>query len=186
MLLASSATAITDIIPMVVTNGIISKNSVNSVNIASPTSRIDFPSSDGESIDITTVYWGSTEETSALASGIVVHQYGVKLRSANTCNVVYIMHNFSNAPTVSISVKQNDGMSTHKECGAGGYKQIATISVPKTIVGQQIRMKAYFLEDTLHYMENNTLLWSGKVSFNKKCISGFRSDNVKVNLILWN
>ena len=69
-------------------------------------------------------YHGPSKEESKLASGAVVRQIGLKLRSKNTCNVLYVMWKLDEKELIAVAVKRNPGQSTHQECGAGGYNSI--------------------------------------------------------------
>ena len=170
------------VIPYKVTNGIVSKTILEVFNVESPTSRIDFSKSNGESLTLITRYLGLSNETTLSSSGAVISQYGLKLRSVNTCNLVYVMRVFTPLPKVIVLIKQNDGMTMHSECGPKGYRLIKDISMPVVPIGTEIKMSGSFVGNILTYKENDKFVWSGVVPFDKKGICGFRSDNVKVSL----
>jgi hypothetical protein len=66
-------------------------------------------------------YLGPSATTTPLASGELRRQFGLKLRAANTCNVVYVMWHVEPDMQVAVSVKRNPGMTTHAQCDAHGY-----------------------------------------------------------------
>ncbi len=70
-------------------------------------------------------FQGPTEQQSKLASGEVRRQIGLKLRTRNTCNLLYIMWRLDDKEFIAVAVKRNPGQSTHQQCGANGYMSIA-------------------------------------------------------------
>lgn len=169
-----------------VENGKVSSFKVTTVtqvfNVESPTSRVEFLDTDGESLKLTVMYDGKSDSVVALANGQVVEQFGIKLRSVDTCNLVYVMRVVNGIPRIAISYKQNEGMTTHAQCGDKGYVVIKNIPLPEIKPGTRIILEAYFrANNILTVKENDKVIWSGEVGFNKQGLSGFRSDNVKIN-----
>jgi hypothetical protein len=150
------------------------------IEVSSVASRIDFPNTNGERFGIIAQYNGPTETTIPLASGVVQEQFGIKLRAANTCNLIYIMRRFTPVSKVTIMYKQNIGMTTHEECGDKGYAIIKDIPVPSIPVGTLVRLEGKFEGSTLTVKLNDKIIWVGLVDFRQTGISGFRSDNAKV------
>src|SRR6266496_2083634 len=66
-------------------------------------------------------YLGPTRSTAPLASGEIRRQLGLKLRAANTCNVVFVMWRLEPKNEVVVSVKSNPGSTLHAQCGNRGY-----------------------------------------------------------------
>lgn len=168
-----------------VTNGSVSvitvKTETNVFTINTPTSRIEFPESNGERLKVVATYSGPSTIKVPFASGAIVEQFGIKLRSVNTCNLVYIMRILSPNPMLSISYKQNIGMSTHAQCGDKGYVVAKNVVMPVRALDSKITLEAYFeANNVLVVKENDILVWKGPVAFNQTGLSGFRSDNVKV------
>lgn len=168
-----------------VTNGSVSVVKVitetKTFNVESATTRIDFTDSTGERLKLISTYLGPSNAKIPLASGAVVEQYGIKLRSVDTCNLVYVMRSFAPTPILSISYKLNKDMNTHEQCGARGYNVVKNITMPSRPVGSQIVLEAYFEPNNILVVkENDTLVWKGLVDFSQTGVSGFRSDNVKV------
>ena len=67
-------------------------------------------------------YLGPTAETAPLRSGAVRQQFGLKLRAADGCNLVYAMWRFAPEPSLVVSVKSNPGLHTSDACGISGYR----------------------------------------------------------------
>src|SRR5271167_4016291 len=65
-------------------------------------------------------YLGPTSEVSLLGNGEVRHQFGLKLKAQDICNLVYVMWNFD-TQKMAVSVKLNPGQRSHEECLDRGY-----------------------------------------------------------------
>jgi hypothetical protein len=75
--------------------------------------------------EVTFIYEGPSTSDVPLASGERRRQIGLKLRSQDTCNVVYVMWHIEPAQRVAVSVKRNPGASTHAACGDRGYTNVS-------------------------------------------------------------
>ena len=78
-------------------------------------------------------YLGPSATTTPLASGELRRQIGLKLRSLNQCNLLYVMWHIEPDAKLAVSIKSNPGESTHQECDARGYltiKPAASIPTP--------------------------------------------------------
>jgi hypothetical protein len=162
-----------------VTNGTITYAN-NKFYTEDSATRMEFPKTDGNSLTILAEYLGKTTITEPLASGVVQEQFGIKLRAANTCNLVYVMRRFSPYSRVTIMYKQNIGMTTHEECKDGGYVIVKDISVPAVPIGTTVKLSAKFDNNILTVTLDDKIVWAGIVDFKQVGVSGFRSDNVKV------
>ena len=74
-------------------------------------------------------YLGESTTTVPLGSGAIRRQIGLKLRSADPCNLVYVMWHAYPVSQIEVSVKRNPGQTTSAECGNAGYTEIAEIPV---------------------------------------------------------
>lgn len=63
---------------------------------------------------------GPLSEVSHLGNDEVRHQFGIKLKAQDICNLVYVMWNFD-TQKIAASVKLNPGQQTHEECLDRGY-----------------------------------------------------------------
>ncbi len=72
-------------------------------------------------------YLGESTTTVPLGSGLVRRQIGLKLRSADPCNLLYVMWHAYPDDAIQVQVKRNPGQSTSAECGNRGYTTITTI-----------------------------------------------------------
>jgi hypothetical protein len=145
------------------------------------------PGSDGNAAELRFVYQGPTAETTALASGEVRRQLGIKLRAENGCNLLYVMWRFEPKSQVVVSVKANPGQRTHRECGARGYRNLkskvaAAAAVPAPAPGSAHAMKAVLTGTMLRVWLDHALVWEGDVGAEGLASAGpvgLRSDNVR-------
>ena len=134
-------------------------------------------------------YRGPSKKTSKLASGGFVRQIGLKMRTVDTCNLLYVMWRIEPVEEIAITIKSNPGKSNHGDCGAGGYINVA--SVPLKDIGVTAttqdahRLRAKVDESNGEFKltvdVDEKTVWSG--TLDPKIIApingpvGFRSDN---------
>jgi hypothetical protein len=158
-------------------------------SVAVPTMRGFAIGAGGDAAQLTFTYRGETEDAAALASGAVRRQIGIKLRAANSCNVVYVMWRLDPRPALDVSVKANPGMTTHEQCGASGYTKVKPYKkpyVPAFEFGQTHTLRAEIIGDELYAWVDSKLLWQGRLPDAARSIqgpAGLRSDNVKFDLV---
>lgn len=70
-------------------------------------------------------YRGPTAETSMVESGGFMRQIGLKMRTKDTCNLLYVMWRIEPVEEIVVQVKSNPGLSQHSECGVNGYHRLA-------------------------------------------------------------
>jgi hypothetical protein len=146
----------------------------------SPESRIEFEEMNGEEIFLEATYMGPTNNKALLASGVHKEQFGLKLRSVNSCNLVYVMRQLYPTSAVTIMYKLNVGMTTHAQCGDKGYVFVKSIPVPAIHPGDIVKLQARFTANILQVGLNGFQIWKGEIPFTEKGYAGFRSDNAKV------
>lgn len=135
------------------------------------------------SAEMAFAYHGASRDVAPLASGELRRQIGLKLRAQDTCNVIYVMWHAEPTPGVFVSVKRNPGKSTHAECGAGGYLNLAprarTQSPEMTRDGVHV-MRADLDGRTLRVLADGVLVWEGDLpdaAFEFDGPAGVRADN---------
>ena len=74
-------------------------------------------------------YLGESTTTKPLGSGQIRRQIGLKLRSSDPCNLLYVMWHAYPDDAIEVQVKRNPGESTSSECGNHGYTTVATIQL---------------------------------------------------------
>jgi hypothetical protein len=178
-----------DVAPVDVANVCVTKGELAQRSVAVPTMRGYAIGAGGDAAQLTFTYRGETEDAAALASGDVRRQIGLKLRAANSCNVVYVMWRLDPRPALDVSVKANPGMTTHEQCGATGYTKVKPYKkpyVPAFEYGKTHTLRAEIVGDELFAWVDSKLLWQGRLPETARSIqgpAGLRSDNVKFDLV---
>jgi hypothetical protein len=141
--------------------------------------------SPSQKVTLNFTYLGPTREISHLGSGEVRHQFGIKLKAQDTCNLVYVMWNFD-TQKIAVSVKLNPGQRTHEECLDHGYNNIkprVSAAPPALKADQPHTFSADLQGRDLTVTVDGVRVWQGTllpVVLNLKGPVGLRSDNAHV------
>lgn len=147
------------------------------------------PGSTGDEASLDFVYRGTLEKRTELASGDSRAQLGVKLRAADSCNVLYAMWR-TETNEIVVQVKRNADAHTHAECGATGYTRVRPTerAKPPTIAaGEHHTLEAVIAGDNLVVKADDTLVWRGTLPDEARELrgpAGVRTDNVDVDLAI--
>lgn len=170
-----------------VTNGAVEKDLSGKFVINTPSSRAVIKGSDDSATAIKFEYLGPAAGETKLASGIVRRQLGIKLRAEDSCNVIYVMWGIDPQPGLMISMKVNEGKTTHSECGVKGYKLIPSTfekSISPIKIGEPRTLAANLDENSnLTVRVDGDVVWEGTAFPSAKTMygySGVRTDNVRV------
>jgi hypothetical protein len=146
---------------------------------------------DADAAQLRFTYLGPTRTQSALASGVTRVQFGLKLRAADPCNLVYLMWRVEPDAKLVVSVKSNPGAHTSGQCGNRGYSNIRPSSgaaaIPRLWAGQSHTLRAALHEDELRAYVDDTLVWQGRlgaVGARMSGPAGVRSDNARLEFEL--
>jgi hypothetical protein len=134
-------------------------------------------------------YRGRTPDPEPNQYGEIVEQIGMKLRTLNTCNVLYVMWRITQPEGIVVKLKRNPGLSQHKDCGSNGYIPIAPSSqmpLAVTASDQRTHRLNVWMEDQdgvvqISVQVDGELVWTGEVS--QRLLegidgpAGFRTDN---------
>ena len=143
-----------------------------------------------QEIEARFVYLGPTAETAPLRSGAVRRQFGLKLRAADGCNLIYAMWRFAPEPALVVSVKSNPGRHTSRACGAAGYRNLTPLRqrpVEAPEFGASHRLAATLDREALRVRIDGKEVWEGDVGREALAVAGpvgIRSDNVRLELEL--
>jgi hypothetical protein len=167
-----------------VTNGAVTALPDGTLAIDTPSSRAvarNVPESgDEQTAQIRFRYLGQIKTGKPLASGELRRQIGLKLRAADSCNVVYVMWRIAPDTRIAVSVKSNAGHS-HSQCGAHGYESIAAQMqvAPPPISPDEVRtLRADLHGADLSVMADGKLAWQGILPSEVVAgPAGFRTDN---------
>jgi len=170
-----------------VTDGKIDKAAGDRLSVSSKEMRAVLKhASPTQKVTINFTYLGPTKDVSHLGNGEVRHQFGIKLKAQDTCNLVYVMWNFD-TQKIAVSVKLNPGQRTHAECLDRGYinniKPQVSAPPPALQVDQPHALSAELKEQELTVKADGVLVWQGTlvpVVLHFKGPVGIRSDNAHV------
>jgi hypothetical protein len=158
------------------------------VSVSKVRAYVNRPTLQSVSVDFT--YLGPSDRQTALGSGEVRRQFGLKLRAEDACNLVYVMWRIEPESKLVVSVKSNPGQHTSSECGNRGYMNIKPArSSPIPVLSPNARheLRAKMNHDSLRAWIDNVVVWDGRVgmeALNDNGPVGFRSDNVKLEFTM--
>ena len=128
-------------------------------------------------------YLGPTAKDKPLGSGEIRRQFGLKLRAANGCNLVYAMWRIKPKQELVVSEKLNPGKSTSAECGTHGYRNLKPtrdMKPPALKEGKRYTLRAEIEGSTMKVYIDDKLAWEGLLDPEALALegpSGVRSDN---------
>jgi len=144
-----------------------------------------------QAIEVRFIYLGPTAETAPLGSGAVRRQFGLKLRAADGCNLVYAMWRFAPQPSLIVSVKSNPGLHASGACGISGYRTVnprRLVPVDAPEVGTMHRLAALLNGAALRVAIDGRSVWEGELGPEALAADGpvgIRSDNARLELALY-
>jgi hypothetical protein len=167
----------------------VTRGAIANSAITEPTTRAFAAGSHGDAAQLAFTFGGDSEHVRELASGQLRRQLGLKLRAADSCNVVYVMWRLDPHPKLEVSVKHNPGKRTHDECGADGYTKVhaaRAAAVPALAAGESHVLRAEIRGDELLAWIDGVLAWHGELPEFARELSGpagLRTDNVKLRAL---
>jgi hypothetical protein len=169
-----------------VSDGRIDKAAGGRLSVSSKEMRATLKhASPSQKVTLNFIYLGPTREIAHLGSGEVRHQFGIKLKAQDTCNLIYVMWNFD-TQKIAVSVKLNPGQRTHEQCLDHGYNNIkprVSAAPPSLKADQPHTLSADLQGLDLAVKADGELVWQGTllpVVLNFKGPVGLRSDNAHV------
>ena len=168
-----------------VTNGELTPLPDGRIGVDTASSRAVLTSIGPQAVEIRFTFIGRSTRTKPLASGELRQQIGIKLRAADTCNLVYAMWRIAPDSRVAVSVKRNPGQSTHEQCGAQGYdnlKPTESGSPPPITPGTSHVLRAELSGTTLTVTADGARAWSGDLGARIAGLDGpvgLRTDNAR-------
>jgi hypothetical protein len=142
-----------------------------------------------ESAQIHFIYLGPTAQRVELASGEQRVQFGLKLRAADACNLLYVMWRVEPQPGLVVSVKTNPNAHASAVCGNEGYETLkpqSSAPLPRLRVGGSHTLRATLRLDQLRVWVDERPVWQGDASAASALQgpAGVRSDNVRLDFEL--
>ena len=185
-----SLAAVTDE-QLCITQGNVARTPGKRLFIATPKVRAVVRDSTGDSARLRFTYRGPTEEVALLASGAVRRQLGLKLRAADTCNLITVMWRVVPREEVVVSLKRNRGLHTHAECGAEGFVTVPATSAaapPALMPGASHSLEAELVGRSLVVSIDGAPVWRGDLGpeiLDLAGWTGFQTDNVSLEAELY-
>lgn len=170
------------------TNGKVQSLKDDELEVDSASSRAVMKTPDDTFGQIRFQYLGPTTEDVPFASGTMRRQVGIKLKAADSCNVIYAMWRIEPESDIIVTTKINPGKSKHSECGVKGYKlvePIKTVPVSPIEKGQWRSMAASIDGSMLTVQVDGSEVWRGRLDAKALRLdgySGFRTDNARVKM----
>jgi hypothetical protein len=173
-----------------VTEGGVSAGPGDALSVTTPAMRAVVPGSSRQDVEARFAFLGPTDQTMALGSGAIREQFGLKLRAADPCNLVYAMWRFAPTPGVVVQLKSNPGQHTSQACHNNGYREIKPSSarpVAAPTLGRTYRLRAEMEASTLKITVDGSVVWQGDLGSDAPGAGsvGMRSDNAKLSLTLF-
>jgi hypothetical protein len=173
-----------------VTEGVLGESPGQRLSVDVPKMRAYVNRFTTQTVAVNFVYVGPTASESALGSGEVRRQFGLKLRAQDPCNLVYAMWRLEPESGLVVSVKLNPGQHTSAACANHGYRTIKprqSSPLPPLHPGDTGTLSAETDADSLRILVDGSVVWMGTLGaevFDLKGPVGIRSDNVRLRLQL--
>jgi hypothetical protein len=174
-----------------VTEGVVEKEKEQGLSVNVTKMRAFVAEQTAQTVEAHFKYVGGTAKSSALASGQMRRQFGLKLRAQDGCNVVYAMWRFEPKSEIVVSVKSNPEMHESSECGNRGYHNIKprrSSAVPAIKAGSAHTLRAELNGREMKVTVDGAAAWEGDVGAEALAFDGpvgMRSDNVDLELELF-
>jgi hypothetical protein len=146
------------------------------------------PSTDAAELSFT--YLGPTTTESRLGSGASRHQFGLKLRAQDACNLVYLMWRIEPESKLVGSVKSNPGQRSSAQCTNHGYRNIKptlSAAIPPLASGQTHLLRAQIENEELRAFIDGRIVWRGSLDASAAPLKGpvgIRSDNAHLEFVM--
>lgn len=173
-----------------VTEGAIEETARDRLTVNVPKMRAYVNEWTAQSAEVRFTYLGGTSRESALGSGTIRRQFGLKLHAQDPCNLVDAIWRIDPESKVVVSVKRNPSQHTSAECGNRGYENIKprkASAVPRLGAGQSHTFRAEMKNAELSVFVDNHEVWEGDVGAEAAKLEGpvgIRSDNARLEFDL--
>jgi len=159
-----------------------------SVNVPKMRAYVNGTTADAAELRFT--YLGPTETSTALGSGAVRTQFGLKLRAQDACNLLYVMWREEPASKLVVSLKSNPGQHTSAKCGNSGYQNLkpqTTVAVPALQPDDFHTLRGEIRGRELRAYVDGRLVWFGLLDATAAALKGpvgVRTDNAHLEFQL--
>jgi hypothetical protein len=169
-----------------VTEGSIEPAADRKLSVKVPKLRAYVNQPSAEAAELRFTYLGAASSEARLGSGESRRQFGLKLRAAEACNLVYVMWRIEPQSRLVVSVKRNPGQHASAECGNRGYQNLKprfSAPVPALAPGQPHRLRAELQGGELSATIDDRIVWQGALGSAAAGLqgpAGIRSDNAQL------
>jgi hypothetical protein len=172
-----------------VTEGALEPAADESLTVASPKMRAVARAPGAEAAEMRFTYLGPTAVQTALGSGALRQQWGLKLHALDACNLVYVMWRLTPEPRLLVQTKSNPGQQLSGECTNHGYRTIKprlSAALPALSPGQSHALSAQIAAGGLLAAVDGRTVWQGELGPGAGASGriGVRSDNVRLRFVL--
>jgi hypothetical protein len=174
-----------------ITEGAVEELPGGQLSVRAPKMRAYMNHATAQDVETRFTYLGSTDNEARLGSGELRRQFGLKLRAADACNLVYVMWRIEPQSKLAVSLKSNPGQHTSAECSNSGYTNIKpahATPVPVLREGQSHTLHAVMNGEPLRVWADDRLVWEGNLGPAAASMQGpvgIRSDNARLQLQLF-
>ncbi len=169
-----------------VTEGMLTQSADGSLAVTGPKMRAFVRLPVVDAVQTRFTYLGPSSPESPLGSGEIRRQFGLKLRAADPCNLVYVMWRMAPASKLVVSVKSNPGQHTSAQCTNHGYVNVKprrSAPPPPLPPGQTHVLSAQIHGEELRASIDGRSVWQGALGEAAAAMSGpvgVRSDNARL------
>jgi hypothetical protein len=173
-----------------VTEGSLDEMPGGRLSVSVPKMRAYVNRQTSQIIEAPFTYSGPTRDAAKLGSGQMRRQFGLKLRSQDPCNLVYVMWRIEPQSELVVSLKTNPGEHTSAACANRGYRNIRPARkspVPSLQPGDSHTLRAEMSGNNLRVFVDGSVVWEGVLGPEAPHLDGpvgIRSDNARVEFQL--
>jgi hypothetical protein len=167
-----------------ITEGSLTRGADGRLTVATPKMRAFARIAIADAAETQFTYLGPSAIDSPLASGVLRRQFGLKLRAADACNLVYVMWRFAPESKLVVQMKINPDQHASSECGNRGYQTVRprqTTPLPALSAEAAHVLRAQLLGRQLQVTVDGHSVWQGDLAADlPPGPVGVRSDNARV------
>ena len=173
-----------------VTEGVVDQANGDRLSVTVPKMRAYINAWTSQAIEVHFTYLGPTNSESALGSGEMRRQFGLKLHAQDPCNLIYAMWRIDPESKLVVSVKRNLNAHTSAECGNRGYENVKPSSasaLPRLKPGDSHTLRAEMKKKELKIFIDDHEVWKGIIEKEAAELHGpvgIRSDNARLEFEL--
>jgi hypothetical protein len=173
-----------------VTEGAVEQSADGSLAVSTPKMRAFALVPVADIVQAQFRYLGPSVVESPLRSGVLRRQFGLKLRTVDPCNLIYVMWRIAPQSSLVVQVKSNPGQHSSGECTNHGYRTVKphlAAPLPELLLGEPHALRAELLGTQLRASVDGRTVWQGDLDGAAPMSEGpvgARSDNARIAFTL--